>query len=262
MLRWLAFISVVVTAASGWSASSVAAPPLARAHAHNDYEHERPLLDAVSHGFRSVEADVWLVDGALLVAHDRDQVRPERTLQALYFDPLKRLVAAGAVDRFTLMIDFKSAGEPTYRALAKVLSEYDELLAKVENGEVSPGPIAVVISGNRPTELIAGEAVRYVGVDGRPSDLDSDAAPHLIPWISENWNSLFSWQGEGEFPEDQRAKLHEFVKQAHQQGRIVRFWATPETPAMWRELLAADVDLINTDQLAELQAFLTEQDDK
>ena len=39
--------------------------PLIRAHAHNDYEHTRPLFDALDHGFGSVEADVHLVDGRL-----------------------------------------------------------------------------------------------------------------------------------------------------------------------------------------------------
>src|SRR5712672_4165891 len=63
--------------------------PLVRAHAHNDYEHQRPLFDALEHGFCSVEADIYLVDGKLLVAHDRSKVKPERTLEALYLDPLR-----------------------------------------------------------------------------------------------------------------------------------------------------------------------------
>jgi len=63
--------------------------PLVNAHAHNDYEHARPLLDALDRGFCSVEADVWLVDGQLLVAHDRGKAKPGRTLQALYLDPLR-----------------------------------------------------------------------------------------------------------------------------------------------------------------------------
>lgn len=33
--------------------------PLDRAHAHNDYEHARPLIDALERGFGSVEADVY-----------------------------------------------------------------------------------------------------------------------------------------------------------------------------------------------------------
>jgi hypothetical protein len=44
--------------------------PLVNAHAHNDYEHDRPLFDALDHGFCSVEADIHLVDGQLLVAHN------------------------------------------------------------------------------------------------------------------------------------------------------------------------------------------------
>src|SRR2546428_9116617 len=67
-------------------------PPLTRAHAHNDYEHTRPLLDALDHGFCSIEADIWLVDGKLLVAHDRGKVKPDRTLQALYLDPMRERV--------------------------------------------------------------------------------------------------------------------------------------------------------------------------
>src|SRR5438094_10005703 len=66
--------------------------PLTRVHAHNDYEHKCPLFDALDHGFCSVEADIYLVDGQLLVAHMRSQVKPERTLEKLYLDPLRERV--------------------------------------------------------------------------------------------------------------------------------------------------------------------------
>ena len=58
--------------------------------------------------------------------------------------------------------------------------------------------------------------------------------------------------------EAERRKLREFVGKAHKHGRMVRFWATPEKPELWNELLAAKVDLINTDRLAELRRFLRE----
>src|SRR5689334_16577983 len=67
--------------------------PLVRAHAHNDYEHKRPLFDALEQGFCSVEADVYLIEGRLLVAHNPLDLKPERSLQALYLEPLKRRVA-------------------------------------------------------------------------------------------------------------------------------------------------------------------------
>lgn len=40
--------------------------PLIQAHSHNDYEHARPLFDALDLGFCNVEADIYLVDGKLL----------------------------------------------------------------------------------------------------------------------------------------------------------------------------------------------------
>ena len=63
-------------------------------------------------------------------------------------------------------------------------------------------------------------------------------------------------------PDEERKKLREFVAKAHKQGRLVRFWATPEKPELWKELLAADVDLLNTDKLADLAKFLRENDAK
>ncbi|MGO4759075.1 hypothetical protein AB4212_62455, partial [Streptomyces sp. 2MCAF27] len=110
------------------SGSGRGKPPLARAHAHNDYEHPHPLTDALSHGFGSVEADIWLVDGQLLVAHDAEDLDPTRTLESLYLDPLARRVKqhGGRVYRghdltLQLLIDIKTAGEPTYLELAKRL---------------------------------------------------------------------------------------------------------------------------------------------
>jgi hypothetical protein len=77
-----------------------------------------------------------------------------------------------------------------------------------------------------------------------------------MPWISENWTKLFRWKGGGKMPGEERAKLGDYVTRAHRHGRLVRFWNTPERPAVWAELRAAGVDLINTDKLDELQQFL------
>ncbi|MGN6547493.1 MAG: phosphatidylinositol-specific phospholipase C/glycerophosphodiester phosphodiesterase family protein [Aureliella sp.] len=239
------------------------AKPLPQAHAHNDYLHERPLLDALDHGFCSVEADIYLVDGQLLVAHDRKEVSPERTLQKLYLEPLKKRVAdnGGRVyrdgPRFGLLIDIKSEAEPTYRALHEVLAQYADMLTTVDAGQVKPGAVDVVISGNRPQSTIAAQSRRYCGIDGRVSDLGTDKPADLMPMISDNWNSQFRWRGDGPVPENERKHLREIVERAHAKGRRVRFWATPETQSVWQLLADEQVDLINTDDLAGLQAFLT-----
>lgn len=248
-----------------------AAQPLEQAHAHNDYEHDRPLLDALGHGFTSVEADVWLVAGKLLVAHDEDEVDPERTLRALYLEPLRERAAQNGGSIYpdsdvplTLLIDIKSEAEATYSALDAVLQAYPELLTRFQDGEQQTGAVTAVVSGNRPRALMEAQTVRFAGYDGRMEDLGTDAPPSLIPLISDNWTDLFDWTGAGAMPEAERTELGRIVETAHAQGQAVRFWATPdeagpERTALWQVLRDAGVDHINTDDLAGLETFLRAQ---
>src|SRR5260221_14687206 len=69
------------------------AQPFSHAHAHNDYEHDHPLFDALHYGFTSVEADVFLVDGKLLVSHTWP-IFKTRTLEQLYLSPLDSIISA------------------------------------------------------------------------------------------------------------------------------------------------------------------------
>jgi hypothetical protein len=268
-------LTVVAVAASVWlSSPSVAdeAAPAAiatcpQAHAHNDYLHQRPLLDALEQGFCSVEADIFLVDGELLVAHSRFELDPARTLRGLYLDPLRQRIEAnggsvhGDGQPFTLLIDIKSDAETTYRALHQVLSDYAPLLTRVTDGQVAAGAVTVVISGNRAIDVIAADSPRYAGIDGRLSDLESDSPAHLMPThlmplISDHWGRQFKWRGKGEMPAAEREKLQQILQQTHAQGRRLRLWASPDNEATWAALQAAGVDLINTDNLVGLSNFL------
>lgn len=260
---WASHFGLVIVALTPAVAASAAEPatPLPQAHAHNDYEHDRPLWDALEQGFCGVEADIHLVDGKLLVAHDADDVRADRTLENLYLAPLReRIKDLGSVypagPRFFLLIDIKTDGAATYRVLREVLAGYADMLSTVRDGRLEPSTVTVVISGNRPIDMIAAENVRHCGIDGRLSDLGSAEPAHLVPWVSDNWTSHFRWRGDRPIGDEESKKLREIVQAAHAKGRMVRFWATPDTPEAWRILADAGVDLINTDDLAGLAAFL------
>src|SRR6516165_2051580 len=151
--------------------------PLTRVHAHNDYEHKRPLFDALDHGFCSIEADIYLVDGQLLVAHERNQVRPDRTLQSLYLDPLRERIKknGGRVypngPEVTLLIDLKSDWTEIYPVLRRVLKDYADMLVTFQDGHRTTNAILAVITGNRSGTMFDGESVRYAGLDGELQDL-------------------------------------------------------------------------------------------
>jgi len=239
--------------------------PLTRVHAHNDYVHKRPLLDALDRGFCSVEADVHLVDGQLLVAHDRSQVKPERTLQALYLEPLRervrrnggRVFAGGP--EFTLLVELKGEWRTSYPVLRQILLGYAEMLSNFRDGAKQTNAIVIVITGHRDKEMFAGETLRYATLDGDLPDLESNEPATLVPWISTEWSRVFKWRGAGEMPDAEKTKLSELVAKTHQQGRRLRFWGAPDRAAFWRVLYDAGVDLINTDDLSGAQQFLLSQ---
>lgn len=261
----LAALFLLSASVGSTAATPTDVPVQPRAHAHNDYEHPRPLLDALDQGFGSAEADIYLVDGALLVAHDRPQVKPERTLDALYLKPLQARVRAngGRVHRggpsFSLLVDFKGDADATYAQLRRALQPYRDMLTIFTPNGTRTNAVTVILSGNRPWKTMETETERLAGLDGRLPDLETNPSPHLVPWVSDNWKNYFQWNGQGEFPADQAAKLRDLVSKAHAQGRKIRFWAAADSPEVWKVHWDAGVDLINTDHLPELAAFLKSQ---
>jgi glycerophosphoryl diester phosphodiesterase len=234
-------------------------------HAHNDYNRARPLFEALEQGASSVEADVFLSDGVLLVGHDRSQLSAARSLDALYLRPLfdvwqrqGRVVPSTCAAELLLLIDVKADPEACYAALKLLLDRYRSMLTHVRAGKLYGGAVRVVISGERPKHIMAAEPELLAGYDGRVLEHDAGVSSAVMPLVSEQWSKLFSWTGEGLLPVGERNRLRATVAEAHAQGRVVRFWATPESASVWLELLSAGVDYINTDSLYELRKFLRE----
>jgi len=238
--------------------------PLDRAHAHNDYEHERPLLGALERGLGSVEVDIYLVNGALLVAHARDSVRADLTLESLYLEPLRAWVAShgGRVyphrPPLTLLVDVKSHADSTYAVLDSVLRGYDDLFTSWHGGAVTARPVVAVISGERPLVALPAQPDRWAALDGRLADLDTTHVTRAaMPLVSDDWKRVSAWRGGGPAPADLRRRLTALVRRAHAQGRRLRFWNTPDLPVVWRVLYDAGVDLLGADDLDALREFLT-----
>lgn len=242
--------------------------PLLNAHAHNDYEHDRPLLDALEHGFTSIEADVHLIDGELYVYHDRPE-RPDSqlTLEKLYLQPLmerikknKGKVYQSYQNSIFLMIDIKTEAKATYEVLKKKLKRYRSMLSYSKGEKLYQGAVTIFLSGNRPMETVLEEKKRLVGIDGRPANLGEGYTMAFMPVISDRYSRHFQWRGfEDRMPEEELVRLRKLVQQAHAEDKKLRLWASPEREVVWETLLNEGVDLINTDELKKLRDFLLQQ---
>ncbi|KAK1975870.1 hypothetical protein LZ30DRAFT_604662, partial [Colletotrichum cereale] len=149
-------------------------------HSHNDYWRPYPLFSALAAGCVSVEADIWLSDNGLdlLVGHDHGSLSSERTLQAMYLDPLLTILEHQNLQRsikpfeqargvfktradtaLVLLIDVKTNPTNTWPLLVKQLEPLRkrQFLTRFEHINTSPesiaergiwpGPITVVGTG-------------------------------------------------------------------------------------------------------------------
>jgi len=236
---------------------------LPNAFSHNDYRRKRPLQDALNHGFRYVEADIYLRKGKLIVAHILPRLKMNRTLESLYLEPLLEYARANKnLDMnndcpLTLMIDIKSDADNTYRALLLLLEKYKPILSRYDSNGMIPGSVTIVISGHRPFELISNMDSGYIFMDDNLRHIAAYSCTELYPMASCKYSRLLKWKGKGAMPLADIIRLKFYVARAHKLGRKVRLWASPENKTVWNELLKYDVDLINTNRLTSLRTFLT-----
>lgn len=257
MSRFIFFI-ICVSTTIGFSQNQ---PPHLNAHAHNDFENTNPLMDALKYGFISVEADVHLHGGKLLVSHDRPG-KNATSLERLYLAPLDSLIKvnSGRVYKdskttFYLMIDIKTEAKTTYLALKKVVKNYPSLLC-TSSGNC---PVQIFLSGNRPLAMIAKEGYAGLAVDGHTTDVGKGFYSELIPVISDNYKNWSSWNGRTKLTVKDLHRIRKLAQQVHAEGKKLRLWAIPDNELTWGALLDSGVDFINTDRLAELNAFLVKR---
>jgi hypothetical protein len=232
--------------------------PHITAHSHNDYQQKRPLTTAIQNRFNSVEADVYLVKGKLLVSHDYP-VRGTAPLEQLYLSPLNNILQAnsgyvyrGYKNCFYLMIDCKSEATSTYRAIRAALSEFPNLLCSSDSCSVK-----IFLSGNRPLDLLSKEGYAGIAIDGRPNDLGKGYSTDLMPVISDQFKNWSSWNGKSADYSDRMERIRDLAKRVHSEGKKLRLWAIPDNELAWGILLESGVDIINTDHLPELDQYLT-----
>ena len=237
--------------------------PLANAHSHNDYKQKHPLTDALNNGFLSIEADVFLIKGQLIVSHVHPFFK-KGTLEELYLKPLSDTIKRngsiykGDSRSLILLVELKSASSPAYKVLDDLLFKYRNIVTRYENGKLSQRPITVIITGNKPYADLQKQSTRYAFIDQNFLMMNDSISKSVCPLASTKYSNVLRWKGKGKIPKDEEQKLKDLVTLAHAQGKKVRLWASPENKNVWQALLDNGVDLINTNELEDLKKFLTE----
>lgn len=246
LLPWLTTIACAFGQA-GYSSSSV--------FAHNDYVGPNPFTAAYAKRVGYIEADIFLRDGELFVAHDRVDINASRTLDALYLIPLSNQVkqnkgtAYPEVDKpLTLMIDLKTDGMSTLPVLISKLEKYPDI--------ISGRNLFITISGSVPDATNWKNYPAFITFDGRPTITYTPDQLKRVRLISVGFRDYSKWDGHGDISKSDKEKLTNVLDNAHALGKPFRFWATPDFDEAWVKLMELKVDVLNSDHPKELVEFL------
>lgn len=230
----------------------------ARIFAHNDYARAHPFHTAYDLQVGYIEADIFLINGEILVAHHKHEIKNQNTLENLYLKPLQTkirknngLVYAARGDTLTLMIDLKTEGPQTLKALITQLENYPDIIA-------CPA-LQIMISGNVPDPAEWEHYPAYIFFDGRPGKPYTAAQLKRISMISTNFRSHVTWNGKDKISNADRKKILSIVDEVHAKGKKMRFWATPDSEHAWKELMDLKMDVIVTDKVEALATFLRQK---
>ena len=228
------------------------------AYAHNDYRNSRPLRDALSLGFRGVEADVFLVGTELVVGHERSRLQPLRTLASLYLAPLReRLHACGYVlsdsTPFFFNIELKEADTTAFRSLIGQLRQFDELFHASPSG---PAPVQVTLVGWWPSGAWDGwpEYVRVQRIVTRNGMTATTSAP--VGLVSIDYGRVLNWPGRGPLSPAAQHALDAARDSARAIAAPLRVHHVPVNEAVYRWVLAREGTLIGTTDLKGTRALL------
>ena len=225
------------------------------AHSHNDYANRVPFWTAYNAHFGSIEADIFAVNGELIVGHSKSEAKKGRTLDDLYIKPLilryeqnRNKPWPDYDGELQLLIDLKTPPALTLDLLVAKLKQYPEVFDRSEN----PYAVQVVITGNMPNPVDFGMYPSFIKFDGRTSITYSPEQLERLAMYSSTWNMPNSKS----LKQVDRIKVEETIRSVHGLNKKMRFWATDDNPEAWKMLMDFGVDFINTDKINELAEFL------
>jgi len=229
------------------------------AHSHNDYEQQTPFMLAYNAHFGSIEADIWAVNGDLFVAHNKSDIKAERSLDSLYIQPIVRIFRNNDgkawnnyPSTFQLMIDLKTSVEPTLSLLVEKLQKYPDVFDSNQNSNA----IRVVITGNRPEPSGFSKYPLFIWFDGNVTLKYDEQQLKKVALYSENLAGFTSWKGKEAIPEKEEIRLKQVIDSVHDLNKKIRFWNAPDDAYAWKTLMNLKVDYLNTDHIQELSTWL------
>ncbi|MBW8683005.1 alkaline phosphatase [Chitinophaga rhizophila] len=250
--------SVLMAATASQRATAQQYHVNSNAHSHNDYLQQQPFYLAHAHHFYSIEMDLFMKGDQLLVAHTPEEITANRTIEALYIEPLLREIRMNGGkpyangDKLQFLIDLKNGSDTALRLLEKKLKPIRQHFDVAAN----PNAVRLVISGDMPAPARFADFDPIFFFDGRAGVNYTKAQLERIAFVSAPFQRYTVWNGLGRIVEQEYQQVKHFVDSVHTAGKQVRFWGAPDTKTTWQAFIKLGVDYLNTDMPGDMARFL------
>lgn len=219
-------------------------------HSHNDQEQTNPLTDALALGYPSIEIDVFLVAGEVLVGHTLADTVPGVTLTSVYLAP----IAALPTNQHPLQLKIDLKNNPSDALFTAVVAAIAAIPA------FDDGHVRMVMTGHPPAAPTAHPA--HVRFDRQRSAAALNDPECVL--INVFFNSFSSWDGSEPVPQEAKEYLTIWANDAHNAGKELLVAFCPSTPASWQLQYDTGCDWISpggshppgADDIAGLAAWL------
>lgn len=228
---------------------------VADAHSHNDYKNSIPFYRAYHDGFGSIEADVYAVNGTLLVAHEESEITPARSLKSMYLNPLIINLKKDTGRRLRLLIEIKKDYSATLPLVIKELQPLSQYFSYPGH----PGRLAIVMTGAVPPGTLMLKYPDWLNFDVNHLKGFTKQQLKKIELVSVDFSDYSKWDGKSAIAEQDVEQLKRIIDSAHTVGKKIRFYGTPDRPLCWKELINLNSDVIGTDHIDELAAYLNKK---
>ena len=156
-----------------------------------------PFINAYNEHFGSIEADIFLIKGKILVGHNIQELSNDRSIENLYLTPLASLKHKNR--SLQILIDIKSDAISTLDSLISVLKKYPTL--------INNPSIRFVISGNRPAENLYKNYPSFIMFDGRIGKEYAAEELNKIALLSEDFGKFTMWKKTWPIINEDREKI-------------------------------------------------------
>jgi hypothetical protein len=229
-------------------------------HSHNDYQQPLPFTNAIQNKVFSLEADVYLVDSLLMVAHDKKDITGSNTLWNMYLQPFialyiqhKGFVSTDKFYKPVLVIDIKENGTAVIAQLVQLLDKHRNVFDR----SVNTAAVQVVLSGDRGPISKWSSYPAYILFDGRPYETYDSTTFQRVAFISDTYLNYFNKQDS-----IRNNNLLALVKKIHTSGKLLRVWGMPDDATSWQLEYNSGIDIINTNKVAECRDYFLKKKNK